>query len=211
VLSGGRAYFGIGAGWNERETRGLGIPFPATLEERVERFEETLRIARHMWSGNTAPFIGTYNRLEEPLNSPQPLSRPHPPIMVGMWAGAGQMLRLTAQYADAFNLQIGTPLSDFPEYIRERFNNHRAYLSEKLDKLRCCCNEEGRPFDELEATVLGTVRPGGGGMSAEWIAELCRELEELGFHHVIFSMPNVHEIEPLAIFGRDVIPQLASV
>jgi alkanesulfonate monooxygenase SsuD/methylene tetrahydromethanopterin reductase-like flavin-dependent oxidoreductase (luciferase family) len=88
VLSGGRAYLGIGTGWNEREALGLGVPFPST-RERFERLEETLRISKQMWSGEVAPYEGKHYRLEEPLNSPQALSRPHPPIMIGGWARGG--------------------------------------------------------------------------------------------------------------------------
>jgi F420-dependent oxidoreductase-like protein len=86
VLSGGRAYLGIGAAWYEREALGLGIPFPP-LRERFERLEETLQIAKHMWSDKTTPYHGKYYQLAEPLNSPQALSKPHPPILVG---GAGE-------------------------------------------------------------------------------------------------------------------------
>src|SRR5262245_54358537 len=74
VLSGGRTYLGLGAGWFEREAAGLGIPFPP-LRERFERLEETLQIARHMWAGNRTPFVGKHYQLAEPLNNPQPLSR----------------------------------------------------------------------------------------------------------------------------------------
>ena len=71
VLSGGRAYLGIGAGWFEREALGLGVPFPTT-RERFERLEETLQIAAQMWSGKVAPYHGTHYHLEEALNSPRP-------------------------------------------------------------------------------------------------------------------------------------------
>ncbi len=102
VLSGGRAYLGIGAGWFEREALGLGAPFPST-KERFEQLEETLQIAHQMWSGEVAPYRGAHYQLEETLNSPQALSRPHPPIMVG-GMGEKKTLRLVAQYADACNL-----------------------------------------------------------------------------------------------------------
>ncbi|HZC19490.1 MAG TPA: LLM class F420-dependent oxidoreductase, partial [Rubrobacteraceae bacterium] len=102
VLSGGRAYFGIGAGWFEREAKGLGVPFPP-VSERFERLEETLRIARQMWSGEVAPYDGKHYHLAEALNSPQALTKPHPPIMVG-GMGERKTLRLVAQYADACNL-----------------------------------------------------------------------------------------------------------
>src|SRR5512147_2014024 len=78
VLSGGRAYLGVGAAWNEREALGLGVPFPAP-KERLERLEETLQIARQMWSDNNGPYHGKYYQLEETLCNPQPLSKPHPP------------------------------------------------------------------------------------------------------------------------------------
>ncbi len=82
VLSGGRALLGIGAGWFDREARALGIPVPATLRERTGRFKENVLIAKHMWSDDRSPFIGKYYRLEEPVCSPQPLSQPHPPIII---------------------------------------------------------------------------------------------------------------------------------
>ena len=84
VLSGGRAILGIGAGWFDREARALGIPVPASLKERTGRFKETVRIAKHMWSDNREPFKGKYNYLEEPVCSPQPLSKPHPPIIIAV-------------------------------------------------------------------------------------------------------------------------------
>ena len=77
VLSGGRANFGLGAAWYEREAVGLGFPYPP-IAERFERLEETLQIARHLWSGSPAPYEGKHYRLPEPINSPQPLSQPHP-------------------------------------------------------------------------------------------------------------------------------------
>ena len=102
VLSGGRAYLGIGAGWYERESRGLGVPFPPTAE-RFERLEETLQIAHRMWSDETGPYEGEHYRLEEPMNNPPPVSGPRPPLMVG-GMGERKTLRLVARYADACNL-----------------------------------------------------------------------------------------------------------
>src|SRR5579872_6809359 len=77
VLSGGRAWLGIGAGWYERESRGLGVPFPP-LRERMVRLEETLKIAHAMWRGSREPIYGKQFTLAEPINSPMPLSQPHP-------------------------------------------------------------------------------------------------------------------------------------
>jgi alkanesulfonate monooxygenase SsuD/methylene tetrahydromethanopterin reductase-like flavin-dependent oxidoreductase (luciferase family) len=86
VLSGGRAYLGIGAAWNQREANGLGVPFPP-IKERFERLEEALQIAMQMWSGKVAPYEGKHYHLAETLSSPQPLSQPHPPILIGGMGG----------------------------------------------------------------------------------------------------------------------------
>ena len=104
-LSEGRAFLGIGAGWYEREAKGLGIAYPSLLE-RFERLEETLQIAKHMWRGDASPYEGEYYRLEEPINSPQPVGQPHPPIMIG-GGGERKTLRLVAEYGDACNLHLG--------------------------------------------------------------------------------------------------------
>ena len=194
VLSGGRAYLGIGAGWFEREARGLGVPFPST-KERFERLEETLQIAHHMWSGEVAPYRGKHYHLEEPLNSPQALSRPHPPIMIG-GMGERKTLRLVAQYAGACNLFAFAGV----DAIRH-----------KLDVLQGHCEELGRSYEEIEKTALGTVNLAPDGMTAEGVIELCRDLGEAGIEHLIFNMPNVHEIEPLETFGEEIIPAVADL
>src|SRR6195952_2275219 len=83
VLSQGRAYLGIGAAWNEDESRGLGLPFPPTAE-RFERLEETLQICLQMWSDDDGPYNGKHHQLERTLNSPATLTRPHPPILISV-------------------------------------------------------------------------------------------------------------------------------
>ncbi len=194
VLSGGRAYLGIGAGWFEREARGLGVPFPPTAE-RFERLEETLRIAHQMWSDEVKPFEGRHYHLAETLNSPQVLSRPHPPIMIG-GMGEKKTLRLVAQYADACNLFAygGT-----------------GVIRHKLDVLRGHCEDVGRDYAEIERTALGTVYLAPDRMSVDDVIGLCRELNDAGVQHLIFNMPNVHEIRPLETFGEKIIPAVAGL
>jgi F420-dependent oxidoreductase-like protein len=192
VLSGGRAYFGVGAAWYEREATGLGVPFPP-LKERFERLEETVQIALQMWSGNVAPYNGKHYRLAEPLNSPQPISQPHPPIMIG-GEGEKRTLPLVAKYADACNL-----------YAFENLDKVRA----KLDVLRRHCDTIGRRYEEIERTAIGRLDVGAGGMSTRAATEYCRRVGDAGIQHLIVSIPGDHEIAPIESMGREVIPALA--
>jgi F420-dependent oxidoreductase-like protein len=177
VLSGGRAYLGIGAAWFEREHEGLGIPFPP-LRERFERLEETLQIVQQMWSEQSGPYVGRHYRLNETLNVPQPLTRPHPPILIG---GACNLF-----------LFIGMP-----------------ELRRKLDVLARHCEDFGRPLEEIERTTLGTVHLAPSGTTPKAVIETCRELAAMGVQQAIFNLPNLSEVEPLEVFGREIIPEVA--
>lgn len=136
VLSGGRAELGIGAAWYEREHVGLGVPYPP-LAERFERLEETLQICLQMWAEDTGTFEGEHYQLAETLNSPQPLARPHPPIMIG-GSGEKKTLRLVAKYGDACNLFVGTP----------------EEATHKLGVLRNHCETEGTDYAAIRKTML---------------------------------------------------------
>src|SRR5438128_7969711 len=116
VLAGGRAWLGIGAAWKEEESRGLGIPFPP-VAERFERLEETLQICLQMWRGDESPYRGRHYQLERPLNSPQALTKPHPPIMIG-GGGERKTLRFVARYAQACNLFPGPELTHKLDVLR---------------------------------------------------------------------------------------------
>ncbi|MGB8214138.1 MAG: LLM class F420-dependent oxidoreductase [Anaerolineales bacterium] len=194
VLSGGRAYLGIGAAWNEREALGLGIPFPP-VAERFERLEEALQIVLQMWSGQRAPYQGKYYQLAETLNSPQPLTQPHPPILIG-GSGEKKTLRLVARYADACNLFAGPDMET---------------LRHKLDVLKGHCERYNRDYATIEKTTLATAFLAPGHMRAADVIAQCRSLAEIGIQHAIFNMPNVHEIAPLETFGKEIIPAVAGL
>lgn len=141
VLSGGRAWLGIGAGWNESEHLGLGVPFPG-VSERFEQLEETLQITNQMWSNNDGAYVGDHYQLAETICQPQPVTRPHPPIMIG-GSGEQKTLRLVAKYADACN------------FFAAPNDEALATLAHKQQVLREHCVREGRDFMEIETTVLG--------------------------------------------------------
>jgi F420-dependent oxidoreductase-like protein len=193
VLSGGRAYLGIGAAWNEREARGLGVPFPP-VKVRFEQLEETLQIAGQMWSDNNGAFNGKQFQLAETLCSPQPLSKPHPPILIG-GMGEKKTLRLVAKYANACNLFAGMGTET---------------VKNKLAILRQHCESVGRNYGEIEKTVLSSANLAPGKMSAADVIAQCRDLAAIGIQQVIFNMPNIQEIKPLEIFGREIIPAVAA-
>jgi F420-dependent oxidoreductase-like protein len=194
VLSGGRMWLGIGAGWYEREALGLGLPFPP-LAERFERLEETLQIAHQMWSDDLTPYEGRHYRLAEPIISPQPLSQPHPPILIG-GGGERKTLRLVAQYADACNLFSHMGIDA---------------LAHKLDVLKGHCEAVGRDYDEIERTVLVTLGRGSGGIDTAKLVEDCLSLDEIGVQHAILSsVPDIHTVTPLETIGREVIPAVAA-
>ena len=188
VLSGGRAMLGIGAAWNEDESRGLGLFFPP-LAERYERLEEALRICRQMWSDDDGPFEGKHYHLARTLNSPQALSRPHPPILIG-GQGERKTLLLVARYADACNL------FDTPE------------LAHKLDVLRGHCAAEGRDYDAIEKTVQVRYDLGENGERVEETIEHLHELSELGFTVAHGTLARVGTLRPIELMAERVIPAL---
>ena len=194
VLSGGRAWLGIGAAWNEAESRGLGIPFPP-IKERFERLEETLQICQQMWEGKRGsekPFRSEHYQLERPLNSPQSLTRPHPPILIG-GGGEKKTLRLVAQYADACNL---FPTPEIPR---------------KLEILREHCRAVGRNYDDIEKTSLFTFDLGDNGENLGKVIGGLKWLAGMGIQSVIGHVPKPYELKRLEMIGEKLIPAVADL
>ena len=191
VLSGGRAWLGIGAGFYEAEASGLGLPLPPA-GERFERLEEALQICLQMWSDSEAPYEGRHYQLGRTLNSPQPLSRPRPPILL---AGGGEKktLRLVAKYADACN--IGAT----PE------------LEHKLAVLRQHCEDVGRDYDDITKTVITRLDPGPRGERANEVLEQLAGWAALGVTHVQTQVPGVQDVTPLAVFAEHITPGAAAL
>ncbi|HZR43131.1 MAG TPA: LLM class F420-dependent oxidoreductase [Ktedonobacteraceae bacterium] len=196
VLSNGRMYFGVGATAGiEAEHQGLGIPLPP-LAERLARLEETLQITLQMWSGDEQPYEGKYYHLARPLNSPQPVQKPHPPILV---AGHGERktLRLVAQYADACN---------FMGYI-DKDERRR-----KLGVLQEYCQALGRPYEQIEKTLIYfmhiTHDGRDGSFNPQTAIDCFAGLAAEGFDHVILIMPHATDLEFFDLLANQIIPKV---
>jgi F420-dependent oxidoreductase-like protein len=190
VLSGGRAWFGIGAAWNEEESTALGFPFPH-LRERFEMLEETLQMAEAMWSGGSGSgeaFRGKHFAATRILNSPQAISRPRVPIMIG-GGGERKTLRLVAQYADACNV--------FGDAAR---------IAHKYAVLREHCERLGRPYEEIERSTLQSADVDA--QSADELVERYGALGAAGAQHILISVRGVNDVTKLERLGAEVLPQL---
>jgi F420-dependent oxidoreductase-like protein len=193
VLSGGRAWLGIGAAWNQEESQSLGFPFPP-LGERFEMLDETLQIAHQMFQGergSEGQFHGRQYHASRLMNSPQSISRPRVPIMIG-GGGERKTLRLVAQYADATNVFGG------PTAI------HHTY-----EVLRQHCEDIGRDPNEIERSTLQGIN-----LAAESPSQTIDrfgELSDAGAQHIIVSVRGVEDPTKLETIGRELIPQLQAL
>ncbi len=193
VLSSGRAWFGVGAAWNEEEHRGLGVPYPGT-SERFERLEETLQLAHQMWSDDDSAFAGQHYQLERPLNRPQAVAKPHPKILIG-GGGEKKTLRMVAQYADACNI----------------FDMGPDAVKAKYDVIRRHCADLGRDYADIEKTVL--TRVDFANESDDRIVDRFGGLAAIGTDHVILGNAGIAGFEKPGYLDRvpGLVQQLASL
>ena len=193
ILSGGRAYLGIGAAWYEDEAKGFGIPYPSTVE-RFDLLDDNLQLAKALWSRNEISFEGKQFSAPAMTNNPRPLSKPHPRIMIG-GTGPNKTLRMVAQYADACN--IGDWVG-------------KENMQKALDTLKDHCESLGRDYDTIEKTSLCSVHLSGKDTVDSILGQI-KELSEMGFTHAIFNMPDVYKITPLETFAKEIIPAVAGL
>jgi F420-dependent oxidoreductase-like protein len=183
VLTGGRAWLGIGAGHHAGEAEAMGVPFPP-VPERFERLEETLRIASQMWAGDDTPHDGKHYRLARPHGVPAPVRLPHPPILIG-GAGRQRTLRLVAEYADACNL------FDIPDGGRA--------VREGLAALARHCQDVGRPYEDIAKTLSTRLETG---ESSDSFVGRCTAAAALGIEHVVVITPQPWNADALATLAE---------
>ncbi len=193
IVSGGRAYLGIGAAWYEEEARGFGIPYPSTAE-RFELLEDNLKLAKTLWAGDETSFVGKHFSAPAITNNPRPVSTPHPPIMIG-GTGPNKTLRMVAQYADACNIGDWVGADN---------------MRKSLDTLKAHCDTLGRDYASIEKTSLATVNLSASDTSAGVIQRI-KDLAQMGFTHAIFNMPDVASLTSLETFGKDIIPAVSDL
>ncbi len=193
ILSGGRAYLGIGAAWYEDEAIGYGIPYPSTAE-RFEQLEDNLKLAKTLWNNDETSFEGKHFSAPAITNNPRPLSHPHPRIMIG-GTGPNKTLRMVAEYADACNI------ADW---------SGDEHMQKSLATLKKHCENLGRDYDTIEKTCLCTAHLTGKD-TADGIIRRIKQLSAMGFSHAIFNMPDVYKITPLETFGKEIIPAVAEL
>ncbi|MBI4233192.1 MAG: LLM class F420-dependent oxidoreductase [Chloroflexi bacterium] len=216
VVSGGRLFMGMGAGWYQREFDAYGWPFPER-GERIRRLAEAVQVVTAMWTQESPTFEGRYYTVKEALCEPRPVQKPRPPILVG---GGGEQgtLRVVARYADASNI-FGSPQT----------------VRHKLDVLARHCHAVGRDPATVVKTRLGSMLlarsegelarkleryplPSPQDEEGRWrtiagtpqqCAEACAQLLRAGLDYLIFSFPDAETLEPLQIFMEEVAPALA--
>jgi len=209
VLSHGRLYCGLGAGWYEHEWRAYGYGFPET-RERMRMFREACEIVMKLWTEDYPEFRGEHYSIDKPINEPKGARKPHPSFWIG---GSGEQvtLKLVARFADACNVGGGDP------DVAER----------KLAVLRRHCDEVGRDYDAIikstsiedivlvrrgetpEAVVERAHSATGVGFvgTSEALVERLRALAERGIDYVIVSFPRLaYDLEPLYRFADEVAP-----
>lgn len=193
ILSGGRAYLGIGAAWYEEEAKGFGIAYPSTAE-RFELLEDNLKLARALWDNDETSFQGKHISAPAITNNPRPLSKPHPRIMIG-GTGPKKTLRMVAQYADACNIGSWVGMEK---------------MQKAIDTIKEHCDSLGRDYDSIEKTTLSTANLSGDD-SVESIISRIKQFAEMGFSHTIFNMPDLYTGSALETFAKEIIPAVADL
>jgi F420-dependent oxidoreductase-like protein len=186
VLSAGRAWLGIGAGYHEQEAEDFGLDLPVVRGERFERLAETVRLALQMWAGDDSPFAGRHTRLGHPVSNPGPVTRPHPPVLIG-GMGEKRTLRLVAELGDACNLP------DIPD--------GGATVRRKLGVLAGHCAEVGRPYEEIQKTLSTRWAPD---ESAADFAGRCATYAGWGIEHVVLITTGPWTASSVSLLGRAV-------
>jgi len=220
VISGGRLEFGIGAGWLKPEFDAYGIPFPKA-SVRIAMLREALEVMKRMWLENEPVFHGRYYSINGAVCNPKPLQKPHPPIWIGTLIGGRLMSETIVKYANGW--VIGSLYLPSPEEYKQKVEDLKFHFSNagrKFESLKkalgigCLLAENKAKLNEK----IGKFKPvkvsvGKYQKTQELICatpdECIKTLEkyvDTGVDLFIMNFPDVTTLEPVKLFGEQVIP-----
>lgn len=214
-ISGGRLEMGIGAGWYEHEWRAYGYGFPE-VPVRMRMFKEACEILHRMFTEDKPTFGGEFYQIDQPINEPKGIQKPHPPIWIG---GGGEKvtLKLVARWGDATN--VGGDVET---------------LKHKFEVLKGHCENVGRDYEEItrstsinvylleegvdpeEATKEARGSKSYDEYSKEYMVGTPEEIMarlnpmvEAGVNYFIAYLPRVaYDPAPVERFAKEVIPHI---
>ena len=231
-ISGGRLIAGLGSGWFREELEAYGYGAPSD-RERIDRMAEAIHVLKAMWTQEEPSYHGRYYTIDKAYNFPQPVQKPHPPIMIG---GAGKrVLEIAAREADIVNV-VSSAIITNPGESAPKFG--KIQLRERLEILRSFARAAGRepdsieissfPFafisrDKTEADAIARkiaqrngyddveeARQAPGlllGTPEEIKRELSSRIEEFEMTYHMVSLPNAESVK---LFATAVMPEFVS-
>lgn len=159
VTGGGRLVMGVGAGWNQEEMRTHGVD----PDRRWLAVRERIEAAKAIWANEEAEYRGKTVSFDPIRQRPKPLSRPHPPILIG---GMGpRVFDRVARYADGWMPVVNRGARPTIEDV-----------AEGVARLRRASEEAGRP---LSTTVID--------MRSD--PRVIKAYEDMGVERYVFGFP----------------------
>jgi len=216
VISNGRLNLGIGAGWYKLEYDAYGIPYPKD-SVRIAQLREAVQVIKKMWTEDEPSFKGRYYTIDKAINSPKPIQKPHPPILIG-GEGKSLLLRVVAELADRCN--FGGPIT--PQRYKELLevlDEHCRAVGRKIDKIqktlivdytviarnRATLNEKIRKFKPKDVSKAQFVEGNLVGTPEELISRI-EEFIDVGVTYIMMRFPDMMKNEPLQLFADKVMP-----
>jgi F420-dependent oxidoreductase-like protein len=206
-VSGGRLYYGVGAGWKQVEYDAYGFPFPGPAA-RIRQLDEALEIAERMWTQPKATYEGRHYSVRNCVSAPKPVQSPLP-IVVG---GTGdRLLRVSAKHAHMVNFAWNTPLDTYEDRLRV-LELHCAKLGRDYDGIRKSAGlhlalegAEGHvpaPYERYSGAKKWEPK------APKEAAETIRGYADLGVTHFVIVFPYGSEASSAEHFMRHVAPRV---
>ena len=202
-LSGGRLEMGLGAGWKEVEFDTLGIPFPPSARERIERLGEACVVLKSLWTEARSTFAGKYYQLSDAIGEPKPLQRPHPPLWIG-GSGLKRTLRIVAREADVWSTDAATPEDEQAAW--RALDEHCRAIGRDPSSIRRCVQIRWADRKGLPSAAVGDL--------ASDIDAIRRAVERyvgLGYTEIILMVnagDGVTSLKLADLYAHQVLPRV---